>query len=383
MMAMMMTAATTDALFLQKRSQASLKYPMGFVSNFLSCETSLRSANSNCSFENFFISSILFLSHADPGVDKAVADIDHDAGKKPDKRIEDGIHHEHVIIEHVDGLDIELPDAGNGEDLLDDHGTAQNGDECRNDHGQNGHHGILQRMAADRLALFQALRAGKEHIIGGQRLGELRAGEARQSCDLSEGKRDNGGHHAPEHRARKPAAARIRQRTDGEREPAQFEAKEVLHQKGIDIHGNGNEQHDKRRDRMILPFVLFDRRDDAQADADGDGDDKRIQVDEHGRQDPACNNIPCGFHLIDIPRSPEIPLCEDALQIDAELDQKRFFIAERFPARLHDGGKVLIGGQRSRQDPDEHEADGDDHEEREQHQKYSFYDIFCHGFPPR
>ena len=71
---------------------------------------------------------------------------------------------------------------------------------------------------------------------------------------------------------------------------------------------------------------------------------------------------------------------ENILQVDPVLNQERFVIAQSFPARCNNSLQVLVHGQFTRKNPNEHEADRRNDEKRQEHQKNSLNHIFCHNF---
>ena len=149
-------------------------------------------------------------------------------------------------------------------------------DKAGDNHGQNRHHGVFQGVTGSRLRPRQSLGARKQHIIGGQRLRQLRAGKTAQARDLREGECQHGRDHTVKHLSRKPRSARVRQRIYGKRENVELEGKEVLHQKRIDVAGHGHKEHNDGTDHVILPPVLFDRGQNPEPDTEGNGKDQRI-----------------------------------------------------------------------------------------------------------
>ena len=66
---------------------------------------------------------------------------------------------------------------------------------------------------------------------------------------------------------------------------------------------------------MVLPFVLLYSGKNTERDTDRNRENKRIDVDEHGGQKSAGEQIPSGRRLLDLPGRTEIPFGKDALEI--------------------------------------------------------------------
>ena len=115
-------------------------------------------------------------------------------------------------------------------------------------------------MAQRCLAARQALRAGEQHELARQHLGELCAGEAGIACDRTQAQRKDGGQHTAEHRPGKVVEARIHR----QREPLQLEAEDILHDEAEDDGGHRDEQDDEDGNDLILPLVLLECGKDAE-----------------------------------------------------------------------------------------------------------------------
>src|SRR2546423_677808 len=97
---------------------------------------------------------------ADAGIEPAVADVDHQVDEDEDDAVE---QHE-VLDEHPvalgDGEHQREAEPGDAEGALDRHRAAQERAQRRPRHGQDGQHGVDQRVAPHDDALAQSLGPG-------------------------------------------------------------------------------------------------------------------------------------------------------------------------------------------------------------------------------
>ena len=200
---------------------------------------------------------MLFFPHSDLRINESVADVYYDPCQQADEGVENTVCHEYVVVQLLDGLNEQLTDAGDGEDLLNDERTAQNAHKGRNDGGQNGHHGVFQRVAGGCLCAGQTLGARQKHVVGGEGLGQLRTGEAAQSRNFTEGQSHDGQDHTVEHFCGEPRAVCVRQRIHNLGEPVQLEIEYILNQERVNVGGDGYEEHNPRTDHVVLPSVLL------------------------------------------------------------------------------------------------------------------------------
>src|SRR5258705_552018 len=97
------------------------------------------------------------LAESDPRIEEAVDDIDHQVqhddarGQEQVDALDDG------IVTPGDGVEQELPHAGDDEDAFHDDRPPQEGRELEAHHGDHRDHGVLQDVAGDHERLGQAL----------------------------------------------------------------------------------------------------------------------------------------------------------------------------------------------------------------------------------
>src|SRR5438046_3744506 len=105
------------------------------------------------------------LSEPNPWVEEAVDDVDQqvqhdDAGRQEQvDALDDG------VVAPGDGVEQELPHAGQDEDALHDDGPAEERRELEAHHRDHGDHGVLQDVSGDDQRLRQALRPRRPDVI--------------------------------------------------------------------------------------------------------------------------------------------------------------------------------------------------------------------------
>ena len=91
----------------------------------------------------FVVFAILLRPHSDSRIDKAIAQVHNDAGYQTDRGVEGRQQQEEVVVQCGNGIDIQVADAGNNEDILDDQRAAQDADKLADDHRQDGDDGAV------------------------------------------------------------------------------------------------------------------------------------------------------------------------------------------------------------------------------------------------
>ena len=181
-----------------------------------------------------------------------------------------------------------------------------------------------------------------------------------------------------EHLPGEPASAGIRQGVNLQGQPAQLEVQEVLQHEGVNVGRHRDEDHDQGADEGVLPLVLLDGGVDTQQQADGDGDEQGIDIDQHSGQQAAQDQLHGGLVLLDVPGGTEVAFGDDVFQINAVLSQQRLIIAQSLPAGLDRSCLDPVGGQLTGEQADHHEADGQDDHEGEGHQGQTLQYILEH-----
>ena len=85
---------------------------------------------------------------------------------------------DHRVVALVDRVEEEAAHAGQAEDLLDDHGAAEDLRDLEAEHGDHGDHRVLEAVLEHHHALAQPLGPGGAHVVLAQHLEEHGAGEA-------------------------------------------------------------------------------------------------------------------------------------------------------------------------------------------------------------
>ena len=235
-------------------------------------------------------------------------------------------------------------------------------------------------MADRGLAVGQSLGPGHEHIVRGERLGQLRTHQAHIPRDGAEAQRQDGHDRAFQHRQGEKVVAGLQH----QREQVQLEAHVVLQQKRVHEGGHGDEEHDEHVDQLVLPLALEYGRQDAEDEPQRRGDHQGHHVDIH-RVGHLLRQII--RHILqkgaDGGAEAPVPLGKDFFEEYPILDHDGLVVAPglaHIPHGLVEAAldRVDLVGQQ----PDEHKEHGHDDEAADDHHHTALEDVFCHWSLP-
>ena len=103
----------------------------------------------------------------------------HDEVHADHHRDDDQVHAlDHRVVALVDGVEEEPAHARQAEDLLEDHGAAEDLGDLDAEHGDDGDDRVLEAVLGHHHALAEPLGPGGAHVVLAQHLEEHGAGEA-------------------------------------------------------------------------------------------------------------------------------------------------------------------------------------------------------------